>query len=117
MNYKNDVLIRIVGLPNGEFGCQAVALAYQEGTKEETARNTTDLKKHWIAKLCNNMKKPTGRTGENDDCIHRCILIEKKIMKKLIRGGILGLSSDSDATPSENEDSRGEESGGGDHGR
>ena len=114
MNYKNDVLIRVIGeiLPNGEYGWQAVALAYQEETKEETARDTTDLKKHWIQKLCNNMKKPTGRTGENNDCIHRCILIDKKIMTKT-HSGILGLSSDSDALPSENEDSGGEESEGG----
>ena len=114
VNYKNDVLIRVIGeiLPNGEYGWQAVALAYQEETKEETARDTTDLKKHWIQKLCNNMKKPTGRTGENNDCIHRCILIEKKIMTKT-HSGILGLSSDSDALPSENKDSGGEESEGG----
>ncbi len=57
------------------------------------------------------MKKPTGRTGENNDRIHRCILIEKKIMKKT-HSGILGLSSDSNATPSANEDSGGEESEG-----
>jgi hypothetical protein len=48
------------------------------------------------------MKKPTGRTGENDDRVHRCMAIEKKIMKKT-HSGILGLSSDSDTIPSENE--------------
>ena len=58
------------------------------------------------------MKKPTGRTGENNDRIHQCILIEKKIMKKT-HSGILGLSSDSNATLSSNEDSGGEESEGG----
>jgi hypothetical protein len=68
VNFKNDVHIGIVGemLPNGEYGWQTgVALAYQEGTKEETAHGTTDLlKKHWITKLCNNMKKLTGQMGE-----------------------------------------------------
>ena len=103
VNYKNEVLIKIVGelLPNGEYGWQAVAIAYQDATKEETSRDTTDLKKHWIKNLCNNMKKPTGRTGENDDRVHRCMAIEKKIMKKT-HSGILGLSSDSDTIPSEN---------------
>jgi len=103
VNYKNEVLIRIVGeiLPNGEYGWQAVAIAYQDETKEEASRDTTDLKKHWIKNLCNNMKKPTGRTGENDDRIHRCMAIEKKIMKKT-HSGILGLS-DSDTIPSESE--------------
>ncbi len=64
VNYKNKVLIRIVGeiLPNGEYGWQGVVNAYQEETKD-----TTDLKKQWIKNLCNNMKKPTGQMGENDN--------------------------------------------------
>jgi hypothetical protein len=66
VNYKNDVLIKIVGemLLNGEYGWQAVANAYQVTAKEETVCDTTDLKKHWMRNLCNNMKKPTGQTGE-----------------------------------------------------
>jgi hypothetical protein len=62
VNYKNDVLIKIVGeiLPNGEYGWQAVANAYQVMAKGETVRDTTDLKKHWMRNLCNNMKKLTG---------------------------------------------------------
>ncbi len=47
------------------------------------------------------MKKPTGRTGENDDRVHRCMAIEKKIMKKTHLGVLVGLS-DSDTIPSEN---------------
>ena len=45
-NYKNDVLIAIIEevLPNGELGWDAVALAYQEQTSEETKRDTDDLK-------------------------------------------------------------------------
>ncbi len=47
VNYKNKVLIKIIGkiLPNGEYGWQEVAIAYQDATKEETSRNTTNLKK------------------------------------------------------------------------
>ncbi len=58
VNYKNEVLIKIVSeiLPNGEYGWQVVANAYQE----ETICNATDQKKHWIKNVCNNMKKPTG---------------------------------------------------------
>ncbi len=52
------------------------------------------------------MKKPTGWMGENDDSVHRCMAIEKKIMKQT-HSGILGLSSDSDTIPSENEDFEG----------
>ncbi len=84
VNYKNELLIDIVAdvLPNGEYGCQTVALAYQEQSKEEILRDTADMKKHWIKVLCNGMNKPTGWTGEAGDPIHRCIAIEKKILKK-----------------------------------
>ena len=68
-NYKNDVLIDIVAkfLPNGELGWKTVAVAYQEQSREEVLRDHADIKKHWIKKLCNEMKKPTGATGENND--------------------------------------------------
>jgi hypothetical protein len=83
-NYKNDLLIPIVMeiLPNGEYGWSAVALAYQEQAWENDPRNTDDLKRHWVKNHCQNMKKPTGRPGENSDHTHRCIAIEHKIMKK-----------------------------------
>ena len=94
MNYKNDLLIDIVAdvLPNGGYGWQTVALAYQEQSKEEILRNSADMKKHWIRTLCNGMKKPTGRTGEGGNWIHRCISIEKIIIKKT-HSGMLGFSS------------------------
>ncbi len=44
VNYKNEVLIKIVDkiLPNGEYGWQAVAIAYQDASKEDafTMRRT-----------------------------------------------------------------------------
>jgi hypothetical protein len=80
VNYKNKVLIKIINelLPNGEVGWEAVATAYFNQSKEKVLRNTTDVRKHWIKNLCNNMQKLTGRTGENGDRIHQCMLIEKK---------------------------------------
>ncbi len=79
VNYKNKLLINIVAnaLPNGEYGWQTVALAYQEQSKEEILRDTADMKKHWIKVLCNGMKEPMGRTREACDRIHRCMAIEK----------------------------------------
>jgi hypothetical protein len=40
VTYKNEVLIKIVSdiLPNGEYGWQAVALAYLNETKEKESR-------------------------------------------------------------------------------
>ncbi len=81
VNYKNKLLINIVAdvLPNGEYGWQIIALAYQEQLKEEILHDNADMKKHWIKVLCNGMKKPTGQMGEVGNRIHRCMAIEKKI--------------------------------------
>jgi hypothetical protein len=48
VKYKNKVLIDIVAdvLPNGEYGWQTIALAYQEQLKEESLHDSTDIKKH-----------------------------------------------------------------------
>ncbi len=59
-----------------------MATAYQKISKEEALQDTNDIKKHWIKNLCNNMKKPTGATGENGDRVNRCMKTEKKIMQK-----------------------------------
>jgi hypothetical protein len=83
-------------LPNGEVAWEAVCNAYFNQSKEKVLRNTTDVRKHWIKNLCNNMQKPTGRTSENGNRIHRCMLIEKKNMKKT-HLGIIGLLPDSDS--------------------
>jgi hypothetical protein len=47
VNYKNMVLIKLISkiLPNGEYGWQAVAMAYQEKTKEEALHDCLDVKK------------------------------------------------------------------------
>jgi hypothetical protein len=99
VNYKNKLLINIVAdvLPNGDYGWQTIALAYQEQSKEEIQRDTADMKKHWIKVICNGMKKPTGWTGEAGDQIHRCMAIEKKILKKKHSGMMGFLSSEDDA--------------------
>jgi hypothetical protein len=76
-------------------------------TRKEILHDTADMKKHWIKVLCNGMKKPTSRAGEAGDRIHRCIAIEKKILKKT-HLGMMGFSSSDDEAASE---------GGGDCGR
>jgi hypothetical protein len=65
VNYKNDLLIDIVAniLPNGEYGWQTVAIAYQEQSNENILHDSAEMKKHWIRTLCNGMKKPTVGWG------------------------------------------------------
>jgi hypothetical protein len=84
VNYKNDLLISIIAeiLLSSEYGWQAVAAAYQEVSKEETIRETDDVKRHWVKNLCNGMNKPTGRRGEPSDRIHKCISIKRLILNK-----------------------------------
>ncbi len=43
--------------------------------------------------LCNNMKKPTSKLGEDGDRINRGMAFEKKIMKKT-HLGLLGFTSE-----------------------
>ena len=103
-NYKNDVLIPIIAeiLPNEEYGWEAIALAYQDQTRESTKQDTNDLKWHWIHNLCQSMKKPMGKLGENTDRVLRCIAIEQKIMDKTY-SGMLGIE-ENDNEEKEEED-------------
>jgi hypothetical protein len=72
-------------------------MAYQEKTKEEALRDCSGVKKHWIKILCNNMKKPMDKTGEDGDRINRCMAIEKKIMMKT-HSGLLGFTSEEEGS-------------------
>jgi hypothetical protein len=88
-NYQNNILIGIVEriLPNGNEGWRIVALAYKEESGEEILRSEDDLKKNWVRKLCNNMKKSTGRMGADvKDRINHCIAIERRILDKTSSG-------------------------------
>lgn len=110
-NYQNNILISIVErlLPNGNEGWRLVALAYQQESGEEILRSEDDLKKNWFRKLCNSMKKPTGRMGADaKDRINRCIQIERKILDKT-SSGVLGASSEEDVAPSSSSSSADEE--------
>ena len=52
-------------LPDGAEEWCLVALAYREESKEEVLLSIDDIKKNWVKKLCNQFKKPTGRTGQD----------------------------------------------------
>ena len=110
-NYQNAILIRIVErlLPNGNEGWRLVALAYKEESGEENLRSEDDLKKNWVRKLCNNMKKPTGRMGADaKDRINQCIEIERRILNKS-SSGILGGSDEDELNPSSSSSSDNED--------
>jgi hypothetical protein len=72
VNYKNKVLIKVINklLPNGEVAWEAVCTAYFNQSKEKALRKMTNLRKHRMKNLCNNMQKLMGRMGKNGDRIH-----------------------------------------------
>jgi hypothetical protein len=92
-NYKNNILINIIKeeLPCGSKAWEKVATLYQFLSKEVDRRDVKDLKLHWIKKLCNNYKKPTGKTGEPGNCINKCIEIANASDAKN-KAGLLGAS-------------------------
>ena len=97
-NHHNKIQIPIIKeiLPNGSEAWCLVAIAYKEKSREEHLRSEDDLKRNWVHKLCNNMKKPTGRSGvDPNDHTNRCLEIRRKILDKTALG-ILGASSDNE---------------------
>jgi hypothetical protein len=91
VNYKNKLLMNIVAdvLPNGKYGWQTVALAYQEQSKEEVLRNSTDMKKHWIKVLCNGMKKRRAGWGRLANRYTSAWQLKKNIKKPFGNDGLL----------------------------
>ncbi len=94
-NYSNDTLINIVdeGHYTSLEGWKALAIEYQQRKQEETLCAAQDIQEHWTKKLCNNYKKPMGKSGEVTDHVHRCICIDREIGLQQ-DAGILGVSSE-----------------------
>ncbi len=83
-NYRNNILINIVEqyLPLGLEAWREVALVYQRESMEATLRWAEDLWDNWNRKLCNRMKKPTGKPSAISDPNLQCIEIERCIQDK-----------------------------------
>ena len=79
-------------LPQGYKAWKLVAALYQSRSKEFDTCDAAVIRDHWVKKLCNNFKKPTGMTGEAGDRVCRCIEIEWSIQRKA-SAGILGIDS------------------------
>jgi hypothetical protein len=96
-NYKNNILINIIEeeLPRGSKGWENVATLYQFLSKEVDHQDVKDTKLHWVKKLRNNYKKPTGTMGEPGNCINKCIEIANAIDAKN-KAGLLGASTGED---------------------
>ncbi len=102
-NYKKGVLLEVVKevLPAGAYELEQVADLYKERSGEKEFHAKDDIKCHWVEKLCNKFKKPTGNAGGAKDFILRCQRVQAKIHKKC-ESTLMGAHSDE-----ENEDESG----------
>ena len=103
-NYKKDILLNVISdvLPAGQVGWTTVANRYMIATSENLLRDGVDIKRHFIEKLCNKNKKPTGESGPVAD-IKRAQEIYRRILVKESSscvGGTLSDESDEDLSPS-----------------
>mmetsp|Transcript_3574 Transcript_3574/g.3535 ORF Transcript_3574/g.3535 Transcript_3574/m.3535 type:complete len:92 (+) Transcript_3574:458-733(+) len=66
-NYKNEVLLEIIDkhLPTSEEEWHIVTAQYKKASGENVPRDSSDVKKHFFSKLCNNGTKPTGDSGNS----------------------------------------------------
>ncbi len=67
-------------------------MLYQNASNERDLRRGEGICDNWVRKLCNNIKKPTGKPGNNSDQIFRCLKIERHIQRKA-NAAILGATS------------------------
>jgi len=83
-NYKKEVLLELVKeiLLSGAYTWEQVANLYQERSGEKDLHDKDDLTRHWVEKLCNKFKKPTGSAGGAKDFILACQKVQAKIHKK-----------------------------------
>ena len=83
-NYKKKILLEVVQdiLPNGSYAWEQVAVAYKEKSGESEVRDKADVKRHWVEKMCNKFKKPTGQSGNAEDFILKCQRVQDLIHKK-----------------------------------
>jgi len=105
VNYKTNDLIEVIEkkLPQGAEGWKEVAVLYKVKTSENVLRDYEDLKRHWVEKLCNRFKKPTGSTGSaRSDIILRCQRVQAKILEKS-NSLMMGIDDNDEETSDDND--------------
>lgn len=85
-NYDKTLLLNVVEAvrPSSAFDWDVVATRYFESSKDEDKRDPDAIKRYFGEKLCNNDKKPTGRSGSSEasDLILRAQRIRREILNR-----------------------------------
>ncbi|KAL7482784.1 LOW QUALITY PROTEIN: hypothetical protein ACHAW6_008448 [Cyclotella cf. meneghiniana] len=96
-NYKKGVLLEVVKevLPTRAYEWNKLLTCIK---RDPELHNKDDIKCHWVEKLCNKFKKPSGSAGGAHDFVLVCQRVQAKIHKKC-ESTLMGAHSDE-----ENED-------------
>lgn len=91
-NYKKAILLSVVRkeLPCGASGWNTVAYKYHDKSKEEEMRDPDAIKTYFNQTMCNNMKKPTGKSGDKPDPIYQAQEVANMIMRKASSNSVGG---------------------------
>ena len=103
-NYDRSLLLSLVKdlMPKGLNDWETVALRYKNASGELEKRDAEDVRRQFIENMCNKGKKPTGKSGGQDDFTYQCQLVFNKILK-VNQASALGIE-DSDSEKEENND-------------
>jgi hypothetical protein len=102
-NYKREILLNIINdiLPVGQEHWKEVANRYKVAASENCVRDSVDLKRHFLEKLCDRNKKPTGVSSPKPE-IQRVQKIYRRILQRENSCSI-GEGNDSECDNSEEE--------------
>lgn len=100
-NYNSTKLLGVIEkvLPGCEEEWKRVGLLYKIESGEDTIRDWKALKRCFLNKLCDNLKRPTGLSAPNELTTKARMLSEK--IKRKLSCGILG---DEDGDPDDEEE-------------
>lgn len=86
-------------LPVSTADWEKAVVYYQTVSEDDSAREATGVKRYWKEVMCNNHKKPTGKSGDANDLILKAQKVQLSILKK---ENMMSLGHESDGDESEN---------------
>jgi hypothetical protein len=104
-SYDKAKLLNIIEavLPSGSFGWSEVCTKYQQASGETIDRDWTAVKRYFIDKLCDNNKKPTGKSSPTPE-VARAQKIYNKILESAGAGNLGQTADDDDDDDVDDED-------------
>ena len=104
-SYKNPLLLNLIEAikPSGQLGWLEVGTRYKAASGEEELRDWQDIRRHFLEKLCDNHRAPTGSSGPAN-LTRRAQEVYAAIENHNSAGAYGGNSSDSEDSYDEEEE-------------